>query len=48
MLYAYAARFDVTKNLEKFLVLGSTKQGISVAIEWIECCHAEQQKDFRK
>jgi len=29
MFYACATRFDVTENLEKFLVFGWTKQGLS-------------------
>jgi len=28
MLYACAAKFDVTENLEKFLFFGWTKQGL--------------------
>jgi len=28
MLYACTARFDVTRNLKKFVVLGMTKQGL--------------------
>ena len=31
MLHAYVARFDVTKNLEKFLILGWTKQSLNMA-----------------
>jgi len=30
MLHACAVRFDVTKNLEKFLIFRSTKQGLSL------------------
>jgi len=36
MLYTYAARFDVTKNLEKFLVLVETKQGLKCFIIWMK------------
>ena len=42
MLYVCAARFDVTKNFEKFLVFGWTKHGHVICVQRLSKCSLAQ------